>query len=292
MSKQILLDNAYEAWMNATTYAWLIKDGISTLGYKKAFVSSLHNSVELFVKQMLLDKCDYRVATIKNGLSSDGEPLKSFYNSKDLNDYFKKLKPEILKKFFSIEFSQLIDICTNENLLGFDAGEGLNLLNRLRNDETHFYIDNSYLTEQDFKKLFNFMVDFFNTLENKKLMPWSFGPCGAKAADLLFREEKLKSFCFSSAIKRSEVTDLISDYIYKKGYDGGPTYDPLTFTWNIWDGIKRYPRIYSFERAAAYVESLFNANAISYTEEMVEIEPGGDLLPLYKVRIKRLKKKK
>ena len=78
--KKILLDNAYESWMDATEYATMILDGVSTLGYKKKFVASLHNAVELFIKQIMLDSCDYRVAIIKksNNISADGQPLKDF----------------------------------------------------------------------------------------------------------------------------------------------------------------------------------------------------------------------
>lgn len=110
MAKRILLNNSYESWMQAVEYAKLLQDGVCTLGYKKRFVSSLHNAVELFLKQIMLDNCDYRIATIKNGISADGSPLKDFYQATDLNKYFSDLSPEIRKKFFTIEFSELIPI--------------------------------------------------------------------------------------------------------------------------------------------------------------------------------------
>ena len=62
--KQILLDNAYEAWKNAILYHDKIKKGYSTLEYQKGFVSSLHNAVELFLKQIMLNNNDHDVDSV------------------------------------------------------------------------------------------------------------------------------------------------------------------------------------------------------------------------------------
>lgn len=48
--KHILIDNALEAWAMAIQYCNYILDGKATLQYRKQFVSSLHNAVELFMK--------------------------------------------------------------------------------------------------------------------------------------------------------------------------------------------------------------------------------------------------
>lgn len=291
MSK-ILLNNAYESWMNAIVYARLIKDGIQTLGYKKSFVSSLHNAVELFVKQIMLDKCDYRVATIKNGLSSDGQPLKNYYNSTDLNLYFGGLNQNELKRFFSIEFNQLIEICKNDKLFIFAFTPGLKLLSDLRNLETHFYIDSSsYLSDSEFLTLYNFMIDFYKELERYKLLPWNCGVIKkdkSDYADFIFDVSPITTFQYSSAIKRSDVTKLLSDYFNIYDYDGPKTDSAVVLAGIIWDGVKQFPRIYSFGRLTAYIESLFLAKAITFVESFGEIEPGGDKLPYYKVKIKTL----
>lgn len=50
--RPILMDNAFEAWAVAIRYCNDIKDGKATLQYQKSFVSSLHNAVELIMKQM------------------------------------------------------------------------------------------------------------------------------------------------------------------------------------------------------------------------------------------------
>lgn len=48
--KHILQDNALESWAMAIKYSNFILDGKATLQYRKQFVSSLHNAVELFIK--------------------------------------------------------------------------------------------------------------------------------------------------------------------------------------------------------------------------------------------------
>lgn len=51
--KHILRDNALEAWAMAIKYCEAILEGKATLEYRKHFVSSLHNAVELFIKQRI-----------------------------------------------------------------------------------------------------------------------------------------------------------------------------------------------------------------------------------------------
>lgn len=52
--KKILLDNALVAWANAIRYCDQILAGKITLEVRKNFVSSLHNAVELFFKQIIV----------------------------------------------------------------------------------------------------------------------------------------------------------------------------------------------------------------------------------------------
>ncbi len=63
--KRILQNNAIEAWCAAIEIDNEILKGKATLRYRKQFVSSLHNAVELFVKQRMLDMNDYRVLLIR-----------------------------------------------------------------------------------------------------------------------------------------------------------------------------------------------------------------------------------
>lgn len=59
--KHILQDNALESWAMSIKYSNFILNGKATLQYRKQFVSSLHNAVELFIKQLMLDNNDHRV---------------------------------------------------------------------------------------------------------------------------------------------------------------------------------------------------------------------------------------
>lgn len=113
IKNQILQNNALEAWAMAVRYCDYILEGKVTLEYRKHFVSVLHNAVELFVKQLMLNNTDYRVTQLKKGCNPDGQPARDFYNSKDLNAYFNSLDEQTMKKFFSIEFNKIVDI-TNQ----------------------------------------------------------------------------------------------------------------------------------------------------------------------------------
>ncbi len=48
-------------------YCDCILEGKATVEYDKHFISVLHNAVELFVKQLMLNNTDYRVIQFKNG---------------------------------------------------------------------------------------------------------------------------------------------------------------------------------------------------------------------------------
>ena len=54
IKNQILQNNAIEARARAIRYCDYILEGKATLEYRKHFVSVLHNSAELFVKQLML----------------------------------------------------------------------------------------------------------------------------------------------------------------------------------------------------------------------------------------------
>lgn len=182
MSDKILIANARESWSQACIHSNLILDGYVTLQYKKMFVSTLHNSVELLMKQRMLDLNDYRIVKIRK-IDSNGEPAKSFYSATDLNSYFQtngtkdgKGKP----LYYSIEFHDLgnlhkeifkdyYDVNPNEISL---ISTGLALLDNLRNDETHFYVkDMDFMNGTEFKTLQTFMVAFAKVLEFYNLLP-------------------------------------------------------------------------------------------------------------------------
>lgn len=172
--KQILIDNAYEAWKEAIAYHDKIEAGISSLQSQKGFVSALQNAVELFLKQVMLNQNDKAVVSLSKKSKIAFPTLEQNYNSSvDLNRFFVGLKPDVLNAFHSITFSELIKNHTQIlNLSGKNYSTELELLQKLRNAETHFYINkNCFLDENSFSSLHNFMVDFYEVLISKNLFP-------------------------------------------------------------------------------------------------------------------------
>ena len=92
--RQILMANAFEAWTAAIRYCNDIKNGKATIQYQKNFVSSLHNAVELIMKQMLLNNNDHNVAEIrKPKTKSDAKLLLKYFESTNLNNFFLSFSP-------------------------------------------------------------------------------------------------------------------------------------------------------------------------------------------------------
>ena len=106
--KPVLMENAFEAWAAAIRFCDDIKDGKATLQYQKNFVSSLHNAVELIMKQMLLNDNDHRVAEIRKVKNeADAKLLLDYFKATDLNSFFDTLSNENLSKFNKIQFNEL-----------------------------------------------------------------------------------------------------------------------------------------------------------------------------------------
>lgn len=182
MIEKILIANAREAWTQACIYLEHILRGYVTLHYKKTFVSTLHNSVELLMKQRMLDLNDYRVARVTK-VDSNGSPAKEYYSCEDLNLYFKKNGTKDKKgktQFYSIEFNELRQLHKDlfrdyYNKFPNEVqtiNKGITLLGNLRNEETHFYVnDIDFLNGSEFKELQMFMISFSKTLDFYGLLP-------------------------------------------------------------------------------------------------------------------------
>lgn len=170
--KPILMDNAFEAWAAAIRYCNDIKDGKATLQYQKNFVSSLHNAVELIMKQMLLNNNNHKVAEIRIPTNEDeAKLLLDYYKSIDLNCFFSSLSNDELSKFHTIQFSDLIS--QHKKIFGCSLNPKetlkteLELLQQLRNNETHFMIrQDSFLSEENFRVLHNFMIRFYKIVKS------------------------------------------------------------------------------------------------------------------------------
>lgn len=227
MQKRILLDNAHCSWAKAIKYCTDISDGKAILEYRKDFVASLHNAVELFLKQIMLDCNDYRIASVKR-IDKDGEPAKSFYSAADLNGYFSALSVSEMKSFFSIEFSRIIEL--HKEILGNSSTvqsfkSALTLLNQLRNNETHFFVDpKSFLTEEEFRQLYNFMIDFSQLISDKGLLPTAPKIGGKKLA---FSQKKLNNFSYLDKLKKSPVAYYIRNDLKRSVYIHPSMLDPV-----------------------------------------------------------------
>ena len=252
MKKRLLLDNALCAWSFAVRYFEEIEKGKATLQYKKYFVSSLHNAVELFMKQMMLDnhqndvveirvkasdkKAKDEIPEIKKRLTAEIE------NAKDLNQYFDNVYSNSLNQdseyFYSIDFWKLIknydrilkgypwdkEVFDVFRLVDsgihvwreYDSGmaeqrdphnekknrdifvNGLQILQRLRNAETHFYVNQAmFLCESEFRDILRFMCVFWRILEEKfadlKNVIQKFAKSGFEIDGFTYREALINS---------------------------------------------------------------------------------------------------
>ncbi len=218
--KKILLDNALESWSIAVKYCNAIKDGLATLHYQKTFVSSLHNAIELFLKQIMLDSNDYSVARLfKVKDEADAILQLKYFQSNDLNDFFSSLSSNDRNKFYSIEFSELINgsttlIKNTLNELNVDSiKEELRILQQLRNNETHFYISKSdYLSEEKYVKLHNLMIIIYEVIKSYHFLPY-LGEASREYDHLEFKSNKINSFSYLDALRLSRISKSVIEIL-------------------------------------------------------------------------------
>lgn len=117
--QHILRDNALVAWRSAIEYCDEIIHGKATLKYRKNFVVSLHNAVELFLKQFMLDTNDHRVCFVYQIKKNDPEGLlkKRYEAAEDITQFFNSLPAEDAAKFHSIEYNKLLKYLESESHL-------------------------------------------------------------------------------------------------------------------------------------------------------------------------------
>lgn len=239
---QVLMENAIEAWIAAVRYCKDIKKGKCTLQYRKSFVSALHNAVELFLKQMMLNNNDHRVATIKKVKGTDeAELLLEYHQAQYLNVFFEQKKDKV-SRFVSAEFSDLIQ--WQKKMLKSYLPDGqsltadLELLKTLRNNETHFLIqEGSFLIEREFCTLHNFMIRFYRILEiwhpeNADVCERSFYPHWVsdtgKDSVYVFAEEPLQNFSYETAVRESVLTKEIAKFLAANNTCGAVEYSPYS----------------------------------------------------------------
>lgn len=263
----------------AIKYCNAILDGKATLEYRKHFVSTLHNAVELFVKQRMLDINDYRVVEIKNGISPDGQPAKSFYNAGDLNTYFGNLDSEKMKPFFSVEFSKIIKYSKDLFKEYFEETgnksvvcDALKILTNLRNNEMHFYIDkDTFLCEEEFQKLHNFMIDFYKILQHYSLLPYWGDPGRGEFSRINFSNSKLENFTYKNALKKAsfvktlimEINDNVFPAIEGSAYGIA---ESIAIVLNEKYGGDNFSDLWT------YIEMLIDYGMLTYSDEVEEYD--------------------
>lgn len=298
MNKNLLLDNAYLSWTSAIKYCKEIKNGNASLKNKKNFVTSLHNATELFFKQLMLNQNDYRVAEVRGNRNDKyGEPLKSFYNAPDLNEYFSLLSDEDMKKFKTIEFSQMIEIC-KQILKSYtlqiskdvitDITDALKKLNLLRNTETHFMIDkNEFLTETEYVSLHNFMIILYDVLKHyDNLLPFWGEPSRAHK-HYVFEEDELSTFSYVDAIKNSkyikDTYNFINGEVFYAEYNCA--YETAEYLYTANDSLQKYT---NFDTFLDYINVLYDYDFVYFeTIDYFENDESDEYLySIYNIRLK------
>lgn len=281
--KKILLDNALESWSIAVKYCKYIKNGMVTLHYQKTFVSSLHNSVELFLKQIMIDKNDHRVANLRKVKNEADATLQlEYYKSKELNSFFKELDDEERYKFHSIGFDELVkksnfileELLKSINIASIE--NELEILKKLRNSETHFYISSDYLSEENFVKLHNMMIVIYKALHHYKLLPyWGRVPNFSEYYHLSFNEKKITTFSYKTAVINSPIAKSLKKVFSVKLYDF--SCNSFYITEQYFNEIKNsgFQIHYDFNEVLAVVQMLNKYNLIECKDEV--IQDGEDL---------------
>ena len=247
------MDNAFEAWAAAIRYCNDIKDGKATLQYQKNFVSSLHNAVELIMKQMLLNNNDHSVAEVRKPKNeAEAKLLLDYFKASDLNRFFESLSNDELLKFYTIPFNELIS--SHKKIFGDSLKSGetlkteLELLQRLRNDETHFMIrQGSFLSEDDFRTLHNFMIRFYkimktwnpingDDLESSIFLWWYWYSPDKDDSMYEFECEPLQEFSYDSAVRNSKLAKDIVEILKDNLQCGAPDFSPYDIAFELKNG--------------------------------------------------------
>lgn len=224
--KKLLWDNALEAWAMAIRYCDHIMAGKVTFINRKYFVSSLQNAIELFVKQHMLDVCDYRVAEVRN-YDSKGEPIREYLHATDLNAYFSDIYNAngTMKGVYTIGFNKIINI-QEELFAEFysqkpkeykeNIASALEGLKTLRNDETHFFIDaDDFLKDKEFESLHNLMVYFYEILEFYDLLPFWGEPINEDKR-FAFKRAPLSNFSFEERVESSDFAKKLKENVERE----------------------------------------------------------------------------
>lgn len=267
--KKILLENALESWASAIYYCDEIIAGKATLANKKHFVNSLQNAIELFVKQQMLNVTDYRVAEVKH-CDSNGQPLKDYLSSTDLNQYFCNISTTDRDKFVSISFNDII-VIQKELFSEFYGDKGTYIINelktlkKLRNNETHFYIsDIDFMSDKEFQDLHNMMIVFYEILQEYDLLPY-WGEAYAEYKKFKFNRKSLTNFSYERQLKNSAFVKSLKENIEKELFFNNYRNESYSITEDIVYCSDKYSES-DFNEIWAYIEMLMKYNMFKIKE--------------------------
>ena len=282
--RPILMDNAFEAWAAAIRYCNDIKAGKATLQYQKNFVSSLHNAVELIMKQMMLNNNDHDVAFIKEPKDEIENKLKLDYSkATNLNHFFETLSNDEISRFKTIPFYKLID--SHKKLFGSSLEKGkslksdLKLLQRLRNNETHFMIrQGSFLSEDDFRTLHNFMVRFYKIMKKwnpadesdleSSIFLYLYWHSPDKDDSIYeFECDLLQDFSYESAVRNSKLAKDIAETLKNNHQCGAPNFSPYDIAFDLMNGYNVLSAQFDEIWAMVYMMQSLGIIVVSETQD-------------------------
>ena len=282
--KPILMDNAFESWAAAIRYCNDIKDGKATLQYQKNFVSSLHNAVELIMKQMLLNNNDHSIAEIrKPKTESDAKLLLDYFKATDLNRFFNSLSDDELSKFHTIQFNELISLYRKIFGSSLKPQETLKteleLLQQLRNNETHFMIrQGSFLSEDDFRTLHNFMVRFYKIMKKwnpadesdleSSIFLYLYWHSPDKDDSIYeFECDLLQDFSYESAVRNSKLAKDIAETLKNNHQCGAPNFSPYDIAFDLMNGYNVLSAQFDEIWAMVYMMQSLGIIVVSETQD-------------------------
>ena len=239
---------------------------------------------------MLLNNNNHTVAEIKKVKNKEEASLQlEYYKSTNLNHFFAELPEDKLLMFTSIQFNDLISL--HKKLLGNSLTgtesivSDLKLLQQLRNNETHFLIRyDSFLSEEDFCRLHNFMIKFYSimwkwTPTSKEdyemyILPYWGDPEGADSI-YGFERKPLKDFSYESAVRNSALANKIAELLKTNCKCGAPNFSPYTITKDL---INKHSDLTpQFEEIWAMVSMMQRFNIIKTEEILYKNQDIGDI---------------
>ena len=259
MKRGILTENAELAWRAALVYRDLLLDGRDTVQNKKNFVSSLHNAVELYSKQNMIFDNNFTVATVKDK-DSQASFAKRYYSADNLNDFFESLsKDEFLNlrscDYSDLAFNQIFTSSKHRDALNSRGGK--KILERLRNEETHFAFNDNFLADQDFQILDDFLLEFYHVLQENDLLTKHFG----KRKSHIYSENNrlipstksaAKGFSFKKQLSETKFTKEFKEVIKEQLFvcQTSMSFDMASA---VYDQVESIRNRYSFDDVLDYV---------------------------------------